>query len=160
VDAHVADTGHGTVDANDANSAVEGSADDPFAMYRQPCVDKINAFRATLNLAPVTRWTAEEKCADDQASKDAASGTAHTNFGICMESAQDTCPGWPSAQQVVDGCLQQMWNEGPAPMNPCNGSCYQAHGHYINMSNAMYTKVACSFYRMSNGMIWASQDFR
>src|SRR5882672_6115127 len=39
VDARVADTGGGTMNPNDATTAVEGSADDPFAMYRQPCVD-------------------------------------------------------------------------------------------------------------------------
>jgi len=56
---------------------------------------------------------------------------------------------------ITDGtgsCLQQMWNEGP-------GADFQAHGHYINMSSTKYTKVACGFYKTSNGSIWAVQDF-
>jgi hypothetical protein len=69
--------------------------------------------------------------------------------------AQNECPGWPSVSSITDGtgsCLQQMWNEGP-------GADFQAHGHYINMSSTKYTKVACGFYKTSNGSIWAVQDF-
>jgi hypothetical protein len=45
-----------------------------------------------------------------------------------------------------------MWNEGP-------GS-FSGHGHYINMSSSTYTQVACGFYVMSDGHVWANQNFR
>jgi hypothetical protein len=48
-----------------------------------------------------------------------------------------------------------MFNEGPPPTNPCTGSCYRQHGHYINMTNTRYTRVACGF----DGN-WAVQNFQ
>jgi hypothetical protein len=46
-----------------------------------------------------------------------------------------------------------MWAEGP-------GTDFSTHGHYINMSNPKYTKVACGYTTATNGKIWAAQDFR
>jgi hypothetical protein len=126
--------------------------DDPFGDARQDCVDRINAFRATEGLPPYERWASAESCSDDQAGLDADAGP-HGNFGMCDESAQNTCPGWPSLSAVLDGCLQLMWDEGP-------GEPFSAHGHYINMSSTQYSKVACGFHTMQNGEIWASQNFK
>ena len=33
-------------------------------------------------------------------------------------------------------------------------------GHYRNMSSTSYTRVACGFYEMADGDIWASMNFR
>jgi hypothetical protein len=33
-------------------------------------------------------------------------------------------------------------------------------GHYKNMSNKSYTKVACGFYQTDDGKVWALQDFK
>jgi hypothetical protein len=112
--------------AGTPGSAGTGGGADP----RQTCVDKINSFRATLSLAPLARWTAQEACADGQAKSDSESGTAHGAFGQCTELAQDECPGWGSIASITSGksCLDQMWAEGP-------GTDYATHGHYINMSN-------------------------
>jgi uncharacterized protein YkwD len=130
-----------------------GTSTDPYEQARIDCVDRINAFRATLGLDPLEQWTDAESCADEQAAADAASGVAHDNFGACNEWAQNTCPSWGSVDSVIQQCLQMMWDEGP-------GEPYSEHGHYINMSNPDYTMVACGFYEMPNGDLWASQDFR
>jgi uncharacterized protein YkwD len=49
--------------------------------------------------------------------------------------------------------MQMMWDEGP-------GTPYSAHGHYINMTNTAYSRIACGFYydRTAKTM-WAAQDF-
>ena len=91
------------------------------------------------------------------AAYDPANG-AHAGFiaGICSPegNAQDECPGWPApAKDMIVGCLQQMWDEGP-------GADFKAHGHYINMSSTKYTMAACGFYTTDQGKIWAVQDFK
>jgi len=120
----------------------------------QLCVDTINNYRATLGLPPYARWSAEETCADGQAKSDSQSGTAHGAFGQCTEFAQNECPGWPGPpSSMIPQCLQMMWNEGP-------GTNFAQHGHYINMSSTQYTQVACGFYTLSDGSVWAVQDFK
>jgi len=126
--------------------------EDPYASYRERCVDRINEYRATLDLPPYERWKSAEKCADGEAHSDSHSGVAHGAFPSCDEYAQNECPGWPSLDSVVTGCLQMMWDEGPGP--------FDEHGHYINMSSTSYTKVACGFHVTSDGSVWAVQDFR
>jgi hypothetical protein len=141
--------------AGTTGTAGTTGAADPSASARQACVDKINGFRATLSLAPLARWTAQETCADGQAKSDSESGKAHGAFGQCTELAQDECPGWGSIASITSGksCLDQMWAEGP-------GTDYATHGHYINMSNPKYTKVACGYYTTPTGKVWAVQDLR
>jgi hypothetical protein len=117
------------------------------------CVERINGFRDTLGLPPLLRWNSAESCADDQAKQDSESGTAHGAFQQCEEYAQNECPGWASYDDIVEGCLQAMWDEGP-------GEPYEDHGHYINMSNPDYTEVACGFYTTPDGYVWAVQDFK
>ena len=120
----------------------------------QACVDKINAFRATLSLPALARWTDSEACASGQAQSDSSTGKAHGAFGQCSEMAQNECPAWPGPPaSMIGGCLQMMWNEGP-------GADFQTHGHYINMSSTKYTKVACGFYTMPSGKVWSVQDFK
>ena len=46
---------------------------------------------------------------------------------------------------IIDGCLQAMWDEGP-------GKRFSKHGHYINMSNPSYERVACGFAK--SGTAW------
>jgi hypothetical protein len=116
-------------------------------------VDTINKYRATLGLAPYARWNAEETCAGQEAQKDSQTMTAHSAFGMCSEWAQNECPGWPGPPgSMIAQCLAQMWAEGPGPFN-------MGHGHYDNMSSTMYTKVACGFYTLPDGSVWATQDF-
>ena len=127
---------------------------DPYA----DCVARINQFRAECQcLPPLMRWTAAESCADMQAEYDANGAGPHGGFRdhICSPrgNAQNECPGWGSVGQVISGCLQAMWDEGP-------GEPFSEHGHYINMSNTSYTRVACGFYTTPGGSLWAVQNFQ
>lgn len=119
---------------------------------RQAFVDKINGFRATLNLPPLQRWVSGEACADQSAQNDSISGVAHQSFGQCQESAQCSCPGYASIDQALNVCLQQMWDEGPG-----EGI---AHMHYRIMSSSTYTMVAVGFAQMPNGKIWVNMNFK
>lgn len=130
-----------------------GSRSDPYSEQRQACVDRINAFRATLDVPPLQRWTAQERCVDGQAESDARTGEAHGKFGDCGERAQNECPGWRSIDQTIQDCLQSMWDEGP-------GEPFSEHGHFLNMSDPEHTQVACGFYATPNGEVWAIQNFR
>jgi len=119
----------------------------------QLCVDTINMYRATLGLPALARWTDAEECSDAQCLSDGMTGTAHGAFGMCGESAQNECPGWPGdPADIITGCLAVMWAEGP-------GDDFNLHGHYINMSNPNYTKVACGF-APGMGGVWAVQNFQ
>ena len=122
------------------------------------CVETINAFRATEDLAPMALWNDSAACLARQAATDAASGDAHGSFGRCTERAQNTCPGWPSdtspasQRTVLRSCVQMMWDEGP-------GSDFSKHGHYLNMVNPAHTKVGCGFH-LARGSLWINMNFR
>ena len=140
-------SGGGNNTGGDSGTPGDGTAE-------QLCVDTINNYRTTLGLPPYQRWNAEESCADGQCKSDSQSGTAHGAFGQCSEFAQNECPGWPGPPaSMIPQCLQMMWAEGP-------GADFSKHGHYINMSSTQYTQVACGFYTLSDGSVWAVQDFR
>jgi hypothetical protein len=112
-------------------------------------VNRVNQFRTECAcVAPLERWTDGEDCADQQAQSDGRSNSPHGNFGDCGEWAQNTCPGWDSNEDVIDGCLQAMWDEGPGG------------GHFENMRDSDKTEVACGFFELPGGGVWASQNFR
>lgn len=136
------------------------TGNDPYAAARQACVDEINRHRATEGKSPLERWTDAEFCTDGEAKSDSETGIPHGAFGQCNEHGQNECPGWPSTDSIISGCLQAMWDEGPPPVNPCEGQCFLDHGHYINMSSTRFTKVACGFYTTPDGSIWSIQNFR
>jgi hypothetical protein len=144
----------------DSDGGTPADDTDPNADPHQRCVDRINALRATLKLAPLMRWKDAEDCSDMQSQQDLGSGEAHGNFGECMEHGQNTCPGWPGGvNAIIGGCLDAMWSEGPADQDPCNGACFQKHGHYLNMTSTGNTKVACGFYTDDKGNTWSNQNF-
>src|SRR3569623_1748176 len=130
--------------------------------YYADCVTRVNQFRACVCLPPLARWTDGEACADMDAAYDPANG-AHAGFiaGICSPegNAQDECPAWGSATQVISGCIQQMFDEGPPPTADCTGDCYEMHGHFINMTNTRYTKIACGIATV-NGKVTAVQELK
>ena len=145
------------VDSAGGSGGGGGGADagvDPITAARQQCVQIINMYRATL-VPPspaLTENTSEESCVDGQAKADAIANVAHSAFGQCHEFAQDECPNWPGPpSSIMTNCLKAMWAEGPPPAGQDN--------HWLNMSNASYTKVACGFYQDSTGGFWATQDF-
>lgn len=124
---------------------------------RMECLNFTNEKRATEKLTPLLRHEAQELCADQQAANDQAHSDPHGGFQDCDELAQNTCPGWPidstdaSSIQVVQKCLQSMWDEGP-------GEDFSQHGHYLNMSSTRYTGLACGF-SVLNGRLWVNMNF-
>jgi len=132
----------------------------------QDCVDRVNQFRVGCWCMPaLERWTEGEDCANQHAEYDSdpqRGPHAGFNEGICENggNAQNECPGWGSETQVIEGCLQMMYDEGPPPSEQCSGQCYTEHGHFINMTNDNYTRVACGFYTTPGGDVWAVQNFR
>lgn len=162
--------------AASAPDAAGASFDAELEALRQHCVDEINRYRATLGIAPLARASDREACSDKGAQLDGDSMRAHGSAtaggrqgkdGYCPSGAQNTCPGWAvggrsgnaTVRAALDGCLKMMWNEGAPPAGSCTGACYQAHGHYLNMSAAGSKRVACGFYKMRNGSYWMNQNF-
>jgi hypothetical protein len=129
----------------------------------QDCVDRINQFLTQCACLPaLTRATDGEACADQMAAYDAAMNSAHAGFTakICTPSgSQNECPGYSSNSQVISLCMQQMWDEGPPPTSSCTGTCYEQHGHYINMTDPSVHRVACGYFTTSAGKVWAAQNF-
>lgn len=116
------------------------------------CVNEINKWRATEGLPPLQRWQSAETCTDGQCKSDSETNTAHGAFGRCTENAQNECPGWNGKPEtMIQGCLKMMWDEK-------FGSGQK--GHYENMKNTRFTKVACGFYVTPAGKVWAIQNFR
>lgn len=129
----------------------------------QDCVDRINQFRTECAcLPPLERRMDGEACADQMAEYDAGKNQAHAGAidKICQPAgAQNECPGYSSNAQVIGLCLQQMWDEGPPPVDPCEGECFQTYGHFINMTDLSMKRVACGFYTTASGKVWAVQNF-
>lgn len=129
----------------------------------QDCVDRINQFLTQCACLPaLARRTDGEACADQMAEYDAAQNSAHAGAiaKICQPGgSQNECPGYSSNSQVIGLCMQQMWDEGPPPTATCSGTCYEEHGHFINMTDPDVKKVACGFFTTSSGKVWAVQNF-
>jgi hypothetical protein len=158
----------------DAATTVSGDAGNLDSL-RQLCVDHINMYRATLNLAALARANpTQEACSDKGAMQDGTTNMPHSSAGMCPGfGGQDTCPQLPvggfggaTLQSSLLQCLDQMWAEGPPPSGTSVMQCIQdyqgcflKHGHYINMSMASYKTVSCGFYEVSSTDWWGNQDF-
>jgi hypothetical protein len=125
------------------------------------CVARVNQFRACVCLPPLERRMDAEACMDQQCEYD-STRDAHSGFrdNICEPSgrSQNECPGYRDKDQVITLCLQQMFDEGPPAEDPCEGDCYQEHGHYINMTSTRITGVACGYFEGEEGA-WSVQNF-
>jgi hypothetical protein len=144
-------SGPGTTGAAETDGGPGGPPPPGPSGAEQTCVDTINMYRASLNppMPPYQRWSLAEMCADGQAQSDSMTGSAHGAFTQCSEWAQNECPGWPGPpSSMITQCLAAMWAEGPGG------------GHYENMRSGMYTQVACGFYTLADGSVWAVQDFK
>ena len=151
----------GCVPAVDCEPEVLPSSGD----VHEDCVNRVNQFRVGCWCLPaLERWTEGEACADEHAQYDSEQDEAHAGFsdGICENggNGQNECPGWGSEPQIIEGCLQMMYDEGPPPSESCNDQCFQEHGHFINMTNENYSRVACGFYTTPGGDVWSVQNFR
>jgi Cysteine-rich secretory protein family len=152
VPAACSSSGSGTNGSTGGGSS--SGAGDGYAAARQQCVQIINMYRSTVSPPSPTlsENTGQEACVDGQAKADATSGTPHSAFGNCGESAQNECPMWPGPpSSIMTNCLAQMWMEGPPPQGQDD--------HWLNMENPQYTQVACGFYQDSQGTWWATQNF-
>lgn len=131
---------------------------DPYA----DCVSRVNQFRLCACMGPLERHFEAEACMDEQAEYDSTRG-AHAGFSanLCSPrgNSQNECPAWRSVNQVVEGCIRMMYYEGPPPSQPCEGQCYQAHGHFINMTSSRITRVSCGFHETEDGEVWSVQNF-
>jgi uncharacterized protein YkwD len=129
------------------------SRTDPYADARAQAIAQINAYRAKVKLPPLQHWAEADSCADQEARRDSKKDQPHASFGTCGEMAQNECPDWPDPGAIATGCMEQMWNEGP-------GKDFSRHGHYMNMTNPQYTKVAIGFYTTRDGKVWSVQNFK
>lgn len=140
---------------------ISNCSPDPLPSTGDPhedCVDRINQFRWECQcLAPLARWLDGEACADANAAYDSVNGV-HASFSAlpCGSGgrAQNECPGWASNDQIITGCLQWMWDEGPEDGNPDT-----VNGHYESMATTSYTQVACGFFTTLAGDVWGVQNF-
>lgn len=165
----------GASSSSSSSSSSSGSVD-PYAQYRQACIDRINELRATKGLSAYQRWTSAEACVDQQATHDSIVKKAHdawsTGNPACGGYGQNECPGWAASN--ITGCLDQMWAEkdqpGCAGCDACDtftifqGNCPNCSfngptvcGHYVNMSSKTFSMAACGF---STDGTWEAINFQ
>ena len=124
-------------------------------------MDKINEYRATENLGPLTLAPEEKQtCTDNQAAADMESNKAHGHFGDCGEMAQNSGPNFntswrKTAVEVSDAYLKMMWEDEKALVtsgerDPKKDEDYPYIGHYLNMKGN-YKTVACGISLSDDG---------
>lgn len=130
--------------------------------WRDDCLAKINEYRATESLSPLS-LAAEEKqtCTEEAAAADLAENSPHGHFGDCGEFAQNSGPNFNTSLQknasaVAEYYLKMMWEEEKALVtsgerDPEKKEDYPYIGHYLNMKNTSYTKVACGIALSADG---------
>ena len=149
--------------ASSSSKTPESSASNSFFSenWRQKCLDKINEYRATENLDPLTLAPEEKQtCTDKQAADDLASNKAHGHFGDCGEGAQNSGPNFntswrKTAVEVSDSYLKMMWEDEKALVtsgerDPDKKEDYSYIGHYLNMKGD-YKTVACGIALSDDG---------
>ena len=129
--------------------------------WREDCLAKINEYRATENLDPLTLAPEEKQtCTDNQAADDLASNKAHGHFGDCGEGAQNSGPNFSTswrktATEATDAFLKMMWEDEKALVisgerDPEKKEDYSYIGHYLNMKGN-YKTVACGIALTEDG---------
>jgi hypothetical protein len=161
--------------SKDKSSSSETSAKEESGFinegWREDCLAKINEYRATEDLKPLTLASEEKQtCADKQSADDLKSNEAHGHFGDCGEFAQNSGPNFSgnfqkNASAVAEYYLKMMWEEEKALVtsgkrDPEKKEDYPYIGHYLNMKNTNYTKVACGITLSEDGKKgWFNVDF-
>ena len=129
--------------------------------WREDCLAKINEYRATENLDPLTLAPEEKQtCTDNQAADDLASNKAHGHFGDCGEGAQNSGPNFSTswrktATEATDAFIKMMWEDEKALVtsgerDPDKKEDYSYIGHYLNMKGN-YKTVACGIALTEDG---------
>ena len=163
------DKSSSSVASRDKSSSSEISAkeDSDFVNggWRADCLAKINEYRATEDLKPLTLASEEKQtCADKQSADDLKTNEAHGHFGDCGESAQNSGPNFSgsfqkNASAVAEYYLKMMWEDEKAKAEK-GVTEYAQIGHYLNMKNTSYTKVACGIALSADGKKgWFNVDF-
>lgn len=158
-----------TNSGNEINNPVSDkeTSDDSFINenWREDCLAKINEYRATEDLEPLTLASEEkQKCADKQSADDLKTNEAHGHFGDCGEFAQNSGPNFSgsfqkNASAVAEYYLKMMWEDEKAKAEK-GVTEYAQIGHYLNMKNTSYTKVACGIALSADGKTgWFNVDF-
>ena len=134
---------------------------DPIAAFRKDCVDRINKMRALETLPPLAQDHGHEKCSDDDAKVNLEKGNDH--YQKC--GVQNTCGIMASISDILNVCIEkQMYHHekknyqknptGCAPLKWPNGC-----GHYLNMVDKGFKKVACGIYKTPAGTFKALLNF-
>lgn len=147
----------------------------------QYCVDRINLYRAgTLRFSdnsvdpgiprPALQYAkSSASCSSSQAFGDLLGSTggcsnAHANAFACpgQGSNQNACclrTGMTFSQikRALDGCFQQMWDEGIGLAS--NAGYNNANGHWYAMRSSDNKWASCGFAYSTNGGLWMNQDF-
>lgn len=144
----------------------------PAKSWRENCLDTINAYRATEGAAPLTLAADSlQTCTDKQAAADMEAGSAHGHFGSCHEMAQNTGPNintqWMGTDttKIAYYYSAMMWEDEKklvtsGERDPNKDEDYSYIGHYLNMRNTKYTKVACGFAVSKDGKTaWLNMNF-
>jgi hypothetical protein len=129
--------------------------------WREDCLAKINEYRATENLEPLTLAPEEKQtCTDQEAADDLAENKAHGHFGNCGEGAQNSGPNFntswhKTATETTDAFLKMMWEDEKALVtsgerDPDKREDYSYIGHYLNMKGN-YKTVACGIALTEDG---------
>lgn len=131
------------------------------AAWREDCLAKINEYRATENLEPLTLAPEEKQtCTDQEAADDLAENKSHGHFGNCGEGAQNSGPNFntswrKTATEATDAFLKMMWEDEKALVvsgerDPDKKEDYSYIGHYLNMKGN-YKTVACGIALTEDG---------
>ena len=157
--------------ASSSSEKAPTSSEAASADWRDYCLEVVNAKRATEDLPPLKRATAErESCVEEQAAADMKAGKGHANFGSCNESAQNTGPNvnttwYGTPEKIVDTYVNMMWDDEKklvtsGERDPNKDSDYSYIGHYLNMKNTRYTSLACGIaYSEDGSKAWFNMNF-
>lgn len=151
------------VAASSSSAKSSSSAEKSFfsETWREDCLAKINEYRATENLDPLTLAPEEKQtCTDQEAADDLAENKAHGHFGNCGEGAQNSGPNFntswhKTATDATNAFLKMMWEDEKALVvsgerNPDKKEDYSYIGHYLNMKGN-YKTVACGIALTEDG---------
>ena len=139
--------------------------------WRDECLKLANEYRATEEVAPLTLADDEKQlCAITQAAADMAQNKSHAHFQDCGEWAQNTGPDFSTtwrtnATAAAQYFIRMMWEDEKALVtsgqrDPNKDEDYSYIGHYLNMKNASYTKVACGIAVSEDGTrAWFNMNF-
>lgn len=157
--------------ASSSSEKAPTSSEAASADWRDYCLEVVNAKRATEDLPPLKRATAErESCVEEQAAADMKAGKGHANFGSCNESAQNTGPNvstkwYGTPEKIVDTYVNMMWDDEKklvtsGERDPNKSEDYSYIGHYLNMKNTRYTSLACGIaYSEDGSKAWFNMNF-